>query len=246
MFKNIPFGQTPVGKSKYVFDDTPDLANNRWNNVHGTYIDDGIEISYIGNSSGYRTKEWKDINWNNCVLFLGDSATYGHGSAEQNSIPKIVEQLTGLECVNLSIPGAASELLINISCVILNEVTPKTIVLGHPSMPRIWDPISSTGNLGPWLKYANGFAKESYELYDCWTKVKQRLTHKCTTNSYTLRTLWRHANLIEWAWDEEVAALLEVSYHKYFGYGTENLSRDGYHANKNIHTIIAKEIVKCF
>jgi hypothetical protein len=246
MFENLPFGQTPIGKSRHVFDDTPALSKKCWAQLSGKYLDDGIAISYVGNSGGYRTKEWNSINWNNCVLFLGDSATYGHGSAEINTIPKIIEKETGLECVNLSIPGAASELLINISCVIINEVTPKIVVLGHPSMPRIWDPISATGNLGPWLQYAKGFAKESHELYNCWTSVNQRLIHKCTTNSYTLRTLWRHTNLIEWAWNKEVSSLLEVPYYKYFGHTVNNLSRDGYHANKNIHSTIAREIIKCF
>jgi hypothetical protein len=246
MLENLPFGQTPIGKSKYAFDDIPDLAQKRWQSVNGEYIDDGIEISYIGNSSGYRTKEWKEINWKKCIIFLGDSATYGHGSAEIHTIPKIIEKETGIECVNMAIPGASSELLINISCVLINELNPKNVVLGHPSMPRLWDPISSTGNLGPWLEYAKGFAKESYELYDAWMKVKQRQIHKCSTNTLTLRTLWKHTKLIEWTWDEAVAELIQTPYYKYLGHTAENLSRDGYHANKNIHTIIAQEIIKCF
>lgn len=246
MFDSIPYGHTPTGKTKYAFDDIPKLSESRWKTVKGEYTDDGVEIYYKGNSAGYRTKEWNDIDWNNCVVFLGDSATYGHGSAEVHTIPSIVQTVTGLECVNLSIPGASSELLINISCVIINEVSPKKVVLGHPSMPRIWDPIGSTGNLGPWLEYNTGFAPESYELYNCWTKVKTRLTHKCVTNTLTLRTLWRSTDLIQWAWDKEVAELINVPYYKYFGHTAENLSRDGYHANKNIHTIIAEEIVKCF
>lgn len=246
MLKNIPFGQTPIGKSKYAFDDFPSLSDKQWEKVEGKYIDDGLEIIYQGNSSGYRTKEWTEIDWENSVVFLGDSATYGHGCAEVNSIPKIVEQYTGLECVNLAIPGASSELIIAISCSIINEVKPKKVVIGHPSMPRIWDPIGSTGNLGPWLSYAKGFADESYELYNCWIKVKDRLIHKCITNTFTLRTLWKDYNLIEWAWDNEVAELIDVPYYKYFGHTAKNLSRDGYHANKNIHTIIAQEIVKCF
>lgn len=246
MFKNMPFGHTPTGKSLFAFDDTLDRAQKMWQQIDGEYIDDGIEISYIGNSSGYRTKEWNEIDWNNCIIFLGDSATYGHGSAESNTIPKIVEQQLGIECVNLAIPGASTELLINISCVLINDVNPKTVVLGHPSMPRLWDPIGSTGNLGPWLTYAKGFAKESYELYDTWMKVKQRQTHKCLSNTLTLRTLWRNTRLVEWAWEKGVAELISVPYYKYFGHSAENLSRDGYHSNKNIHTNIAREIIKCF
>ena len=246
MFDSIPFGQTPVGKSKYAFDDIPKLAQERWQLNGGKYNDDGIEISYIGNSSGYRTKEWQEFNWENCIIFLGDSATYGHGSAEIRTILKIVEQKLDKECVNFAIPGASSELIINISCVIINEIKPKTVVLCHPSMPRIWDPIGSTGNLGPWLEYAKGYAKESYELYEVWNKVKQRQIHKCVTNALTLRTLWKDVELIEWAWDKEVADLLSVPYYQYFGHDTVNLSRDGYHANKNVHNVIAKEIINAY
>lgn len=246
MLENLPFGHTPTGKSKYAFDDFPRLSKERWSKVQGDYLDDRIEIFYQGNASGYRSKEWQDINWDECIVFLGDSATYGHGSAEENTIPKIVENMTGIECVNLAVPGAASELLINISCVLLNEVNPKTFVLGHPSMPRIWDPIGSTGNLGPWLDYTEGFATESYELYSTWIKVKQRQIHKCIANTLTLRTLFKDYKLIEWAWDKEVSDLINVPYYQYFEHGAENLSRDGYHANKNIHTNIAREIIKCF
>jgi hypothetical protein len=246
MLSNLPYGQTPPGKSKFIFDDTPSISEKKWQQNIGNYIDLGVEIEYIGNSAGYRTKEWHETDWKNCIVFLGDSATYGHGSAEKHTIPKIIEQHTGITCVNMSVPGASSELLINISCVIINEINPKKVVLCHPSMPRIWDPIGSTGNLGPWLENTKGFAKESYDLYKSWTAVDQRLVHKCITNTLTLRTLWRDTSLIEWTWNQEVADLINVPYHKYFGHETKNLSRDGYHANFYIHTNIANEIVRCF
>lgn len=246
MLKDLPYGNTPIGKSKYVFDDMPHLSKKRWQELSAEYSGPLDEIEYIGNKSGYRNKEWNDVNWKTCIIFLGDSATYGHGSAEKHTIPKIVEKLTGIECVNMSIPGASSELLVNISCILINEVNPKNIVLCHPSMPRIWDPIGSTGNLGPWLEYTNGFAKESYELYSTWIAVKQRLIHKCKTNTLTLRTLWKDANLAEWTWCNEVANLIDVPYYQYFGHEHHNLSRDGYHANFRIHTTIAEEIIKCF
>ena len=246
MLNELPFGHTPLGKSKFAFDDKPDLSKERWSNIQGNYVDDGIEIFYQGNSSGYRTKEWQDIDWDKSIVFIGDSATYGHGSAEENTIPKIVEKMTGIECVNLAVPGASSELIINISCVLLNEVDPYIVVLGHPSMPRIWDPIGSTGNLGPWLEYTKGFHEESYKLYDNWVRVKQRQIHKCRTNTLTLRTLFKNTKLIEWTWDQEVADLIDVPYYQYLGHDANNLSRDGYHANKNIHTNIAREITLCF
>jgi len=246
MLEDLPYGNTPIGKSKYVFDDMPETSAKRWKDLNAKYVGPDDEIEYNGNSSGYRNKDWNKVDWNNSIVFLGDSATYGHGSAEKHTIPKIVEDITGIECVNMSVPGASSELIINISCILINEINPKTVVLCHPSMPRIWDPIGSTGNLGPWLNYAKGFAKESYDLYQTWTSVNKRLIHKCITNTLTLRTLWKNANLVEWTWNKEVADLINVQYYQYFEHEIKNLSRDGYHANFFIHNNIAKEIIKCF
>lgn len=246
MLEALPFGQTPIGKSRYAFDDRPALSERRWAEVNGEYIDDGDEIWYCGNSAGYRAPEWSEIDWSNAAVFFGDSSTYGHGSAEHNTIPKLFEAETGIESVNLAVPGASSELILYIISVIVNEVTPRMAILNHPSMPRIWDPIGSTGNLGPWLSYATNFAPESYELYEVWTKVSERGVHKCRTNAYIMRTLLKNTPLVEWTWDVKVADLLDIAHYEYFDQPAENLARDGYHANKNINRHIANRIAQCF
>jgi hypothetical protein len=242
MLKDLPFGVCPPGKAKYILNDTPHDNAKRWEAINGDWVDTGVPTFYVGNKDGYREEDWEKIDWENCVICLGDSATFGLAGPNEHSVPKQLENIIGKKVVNMSVPGASSELQIAIVCSLLRSVPIKDIVLCHPSMPRMWDPIGSTGNLGPWLEENDSFAPESYSLYNEWMKVEKRLTHKHFYNTITLRTLLKDTNLFEWAWHEEVANFLNLPFYQIFGHSPENLARDGVHPNININSVIARNI----
>ncbi len=242
MLKDLPFGVCPLGKSKYILNDTPKDNAKRWKSIDGELIKTSVPVFYVGNKDGYREEDWERIDWDNSIIMIGDSATFGLGVPNEHTIPKQLESILGKKVVNMSIPGCSSEFYIAVVCSLIRSVPVKDVVLCHPSMPRIWDPIGSTGNLGPWLAENDSFAPESYSLYNEWTKVEKRLTHKHFYNTITLRTLLKDANLFEWTWSKDIAEFIDVPFYRIFGYSAENLSRDGLHPNVDINSKIARNI----
>lgn len=100
--------------SPQLFSKNKLLAPANWR-----YHSKGIE--YHVNKSGFRTKEWKDIDWKNSIVLLGDSCTYGVGLAEDETISYLLEQLTGRPVINLGVPGSSNASIVNNGSIILEK-----------------------------------------------------------------------------------------------------------------------------
>lgn len=242
MFDNMPFGNTIATKSSYLFSDVPKENQLRWNKIQGIWQAPAEEISYVGNKDGYREKEWNDINWKNCIVYIGDSASYGIGIPIEHSIPKLIEKATGIECVNMCIPGASSELMVSIVCSLMNKIDIKHVIVNHPSWSRMWDPFGCTGNLGPWLTQDDKlFTESQHAYYNEFMSLPRRKIHKATENLRTIRTLLRSANMVEWTWEERIAEHFDIPWYRYFYQEAEKMARDGWHSNLKVN----QGIVKC-
>ena len=66
-------------------------------------------ISYSFNSQGYRCQELDSVDWKNTWAFFGCSHMFGHGNAEEDTIPAIFTHKTGINSVNLGSCGAGNE-----------------------------------------------------------------------------------------------------------------------------------------
>lgn len=76
------------------------------------------EVEYHVNTSGFRTKDFKDIDWANSVVLLGCSCTFGVGLAEDETIAYELEKLLGRPVVNLGIPGGSNQQILNVSAAL--------------------------------------------------------------------------------------------------------------------------------
>jgi hypothetical protein len=78
------------------------------------------KLTYTLNSQGYREKEWKDIDWDNSFVFLGCSHTFGVGVDHNETIPMLMQQKTGINCINLGIPGGSNMFSVMNSAKLIN------------------------------------------------------------------------------------------------------------------------------
>ena len=70
------------------------------------------KIQYNYNSDGYRTKEFKEVDWKNSIVMFGCSVTNGIGLHEEDTIPYRLEQQLGISVINMGV--GASSMLFNL------------------------------------------------------------------------------------------------------------------------------------
>ena len=81
------------------------------------------EIEYKINSNGYRSLEWKDIDWKEAVVIFGCSNVLGIGLAEDETISHQLSLLMDRPVVNLGGPGVSFDFSFYNS-IILSEYYP--------------------------------------------------------------------------------------------------------------------------
>jgi hypothetical protein len=169
-------------------------------------------IEYLVNNSGFRTREWNRIDWQNSIVLFGCSNTFGVGLAEDETISSAIEQATGKYCVNLGIPAASNQLILNL-CSALSERfgTPYGIVINWSS-PNRFRHYNEHGysDLGPWDAPPNPTTTiEGQNVSKLWADVFFNSTNELAMNYYTAqaaRAMWAHrTNYITLSYFRETA-----------------------------------------
>ena len=69
------------------------------------------DVNYVYNSRGFRDDEWpttiKELK--KCIWCFGDSFTVGLGSSLDNTWVNILQQQSGIRCINISMDGASNK-----------------------------------------------------------------------------------------------------------------------------------------
>ena len=158
--------------------DTEELFNENLKTMPQDWRYRTKDVSYKLNSSGYRTKEWKDIDWKNSIVLFGCSYVFGVGLAEDETVAYHLEQLTGKTVVNIGYSGGSNDLsLINCANMINNFDYPLAVVFNWTYMDRFVYFIDENAfqTIGSWrFKKQNLFNKFHYNivlnLYENMTK----------------------------------------------------------------------------
>jgi len=170
------------------------------------------EVEYLVNHSGFRTQEWNRIDWANSIVLFGCSNTFGVGLAEDETISSAIERATGRYVVNLGIPAASNQLILNL-CAALSERfgTPYGVVINWTSPNRLRhynDHVYS--DLGPWDAPPNPTTTiEGQNISKLWADVFFNPTNELAMNYYTAqaaRAMWAHrTNYIAFSYFRETA-----------------------------------------
>lgn len=95
------------------------------------------KISYTINSYGYRTKEFKEIDWKNSVVIFGCSFVFGEGVNDNETISSYLEDILQCPVVNMGVGGSSNQLIFHNSIAILEKFSPpKRIIFCWTSLLR--------------------------------------------------------------------------------------------------------------
>ena len=95
-------------------------------------------VKYTLNSSGYRTREFDDIDWKESIVIFGCSHTFGTGVTDEHTIPYFLEQLSGRPVINMGIGGSSIQTSLHNSIILVDSEypTPKAVVYIWTALSR--------------------------------------------------------------------------------------------------------------
>jgi len=158
------------------------------------------DVRYIENQSGFRTKEWKDIDWKNSVVLLGDSCTYGVGLAEDETISYNLEKMLGRPVINLGVPGSSNNSMINHGSIIIEKFDIPYGVVVNWSAPNRFRYYYSNGYMDVSKSifhktlFGSNLEIEDTNLTSLWTNTYINPTNEMCLNYYLGRNssaMWK-------------------------------------------------------
>lgn len=148
------------------------------------------KVEYKVNASGYRTKEWKDIDWKNSVVIFGCSMTFGTGLNEDETISYHLEKKLGRPVINLGYPSGSNNLILNNSAACIeNFEIPWGVVINWSTTDRFrfYEKMGYI-DTGPWLNPNNKpVMSENVNVSDLWLNFYYNPANEKTTSFYLSR-----------------------------------------------------------
>jgi hypothetical protein len=89
------------------------------------------EVNYVFNSRGFRDAEWPESldELKNSIWCVGDSFTCGVGVEYEHIWPQLLQQQLNCRTINISLNGASNQWIRDRTIDIIEEVSPKYIIL---------------------------------------------------------------------------------------------------------------------
>lgn len=149
------------------------------------------DIEYRFNSRGFRDTEWPD-DLTNAIWCFGDSFTVGVGSPIENTWINILQNKTNIRCINVSLDGASNDWIARKVLYLLEQITPKYIIIHWSYIHRNEDEDSTKIDEDRRLAYdsvdgidhLNNFNKNLNAVNNAVTTTK--LIHSMIPDSYNI------------------------------------------------------------
>jgi hypothetical protein len=94
-------------------------------------------VRYTLNSEGYRTKEFKDIDWKNSIVIFGCSHVFGIGVDDSHTISSFLENMIGIPVINMGVAGSSIQLALHNSLMLYQKYgPPKAVIYCWTSLMR--------------------------------------------------------------------------------------------------------------
>ena len=134
-------------------------------------------VKYFTNSNGYRTKEFKDINWAKSIVIFGCSHVFGVGVSEDETISYHLSDMAKVNVVNMGVPGSSPMFSLHNSLMMLESLpNPIGVVFGWSSYLRC--PLylnDKVVHCGSWNEDIASLGK-SWRLFDSHAESFLKLT----------------------------------------------------------------------
>lgn len=183
------------------------------------------KVEYVFNKSGFRTKEFEDIDFSNSVFLFGCSETMGTGLDETETISYQLEKKLGVPVINLARNGTSMHYSF-VNNLILKKICKKPIaVINHwPALNRLTYYSKHTPtNLLPRHSF---FFKKYYGLLmsQLGFSIDDIAAHddfQARLISENCKLLWDNTQYIETSWDKTTAEVLECYKTKQIDYARD-------------------------
>jgi hypothetical protein len=196
-------------------------------------------ITYTLNSNGYRTHEFKDIDWANSIVIFGCSYVFGTGLDDKHTISSQLEEMLNIPVINMGVGGSSMMFNLHNSMLLRDGYpTPKAIVMFWPGYNRIVEYHKyQTQFYGPWNTDPNS-------LSDLWLANNNNAIANTMFISKTSRLIWQdRCPYYEATWDPDtkkiigcdLIQMLEQDYAR-------DMMHSGFKSAKYIAEIIANKL----
>lgn len=183
-----------VGIPYFRHSDTENRFNDNLKIKPSDWIWRNKPVYYTVNAHGYRTKEWKDISWNNSILLLGCSHVFGIGVDDNDTLDKKLSSMFGREVINLGIPaGSANAILYNTLQLIKEKIKPFLVICIFPSTNRDCFFSSDSGmlNLGSWVESTKLYDRHVVDYIRSYLFDDENIKIKNYINEFSTELAWR-------------------------------------------------------
>lgn len=191
------------------------------------------KVKYTLNSHGYRTKEFKDIDWSNSIVIFGCSYIFGTGVDDSHTIPSFLEPLYNIPVINMGMGGSSIQFALHNSLMLYKKYgSPKAVIYAMAGMTR-------------YLLYQRNYVQLKLGYEDSPNnKAVDHLIPYNMINVELIRNLWRDkCNYYEFTCFPTTAKLLECDlYQPIPDDHARDLSHPGFKSNK----LIAQKIYNAF
>lgn len=236
------------GTLEYFGIDHPDHWNYHWNkikkeNPNAFYDDTEEKVYYKLNTHGYRCKDFNDIDWDNFILFLGCSNTFGQGVPENFLASSLLEDNLKIDCVNLGVPGGSNMLMSDIALHLAErKIFPKLAVIGWSTHNRTYDIIDSQiENLGIWsISWYSSKYNFSKNFYKEWIMNHERTLYQSRLAQRQIRQYFKDIKILEYTYQADIANDMNCFY---VNHNKHSRARDGYHESHKYHKDIYDWII---
>ena len=195
-------------------------------------------IKYTLNSKGYRTKEFKHIDWANSIVVFGCSYVFGVGLDDADTICSQLAKITGIPVVNLGVPGSSITYSLHNSIILKDGYpTPRAVVhLWTDNSRTVYYHRNGLRSYGSWNLEKNNYM-------DVWSSSNHHGETHALMASITNKHLWRDTLYYEASFWQDNSKILNCDYLKTID-TARDLSHPGIKTARSIASQIADNL-KC-
>lgn len=236
---------------KHCMGDGPELFNKNLGRMPKDWKYRTKHVEYKVNSSGYRTREWNEIDWKNSIVIFGCSCTFGVGLNEDETISFHLEQTLGRPVINLGYPSGSNNLILNNAVTCLEKYgIPWGVVVNWTTTDRFrFYGKNNYVDLGPWNSPDNKHIIENdVNLNELWMNFYFDTYNENASNYYigrTMAALWKdRTRYCSISYFEQAAHMMRAE--KFFYIYPDDRARDVIHPGERNSIEIANYITDKF
>lgn len=182
------------------------------------------KIVYDFNSDGYRTKNFKNINWRESVVIFGCSMIMGHGLAEDETVSYYLEKIINRPVINLGLCGSSNELMLNNCSFMVNNFDyPYAIIFSWSILNRFvyYNNNNKVYNCGDWsLEKENNLTNYDKKIIANILKIRNNSQNYLINTNYNYKMIVKamlknKTQFLDFSFFDDIASVMKCEFISY-------------------------------